>query len=43
MSDAYSIQNCLEQGYALSPLFFNTDLEYAIKKIQKHQVEVLHY
>jgi hypothetical protein len=30
--DAFAIQNCLEQGDALSPLLFNFALEYAIRK-----------
>jgi hypothetical protein len=32
------MQNGLKQGDALSPLLFNLDLEYAIRKIQETQV-----
>jgi hypothetical protein len=38
LSDFFPIQNCLKQGEALSPLFFNVALEYAIKKVQENQV-----
>jgi hypothetical protein len=37
-SDNFPIQNDLKQGDALSPLFFNFALKYAIKKIQEYQV-----
>jgi hypothetical protein len=32
------MRNGLKQGDALSPLFFNYALEYAIRKVQKNQV-----
>jgi hypothetical protein len=38
LSDSFSIQNSLEQGDALSSLFFKFDLEYAIGKVQETQV-----
>jgi hypothetical protein len=38
LSDSFSIQNGLKQGDALSPLVFNTVLEYAVRKVQKNQV-----
>jgi hypothetical protein len=34
LSDVFSIQNCLKQGDALSPLVFNFSLEHAISKVQ---------
>jgi hypothetical protein len=36
--DSFPIQNGLKQGGALSPLFFNFALEYAIGKVQDNQV-----
>jgi hypothetical protein len=37
LSDKFTVQNDLKQGYALSPLFFNFDLEYAIRRVQEKQ------
>jgi hypothetical protein len=37
LSDSFPIQNGLKQGDALSPLFFNLALEYAIMKVQENQ------
>jgi hypothetical protein len=41
-SNAYSfpIQNGLKQGDALTPLLFNSTLEYAIRKVQEKHVEL---
>jgi hypothetical protein len=36
-SDKFPIQNGLKQGDALSPLFFNFALEYAIKRVHENQ------
>jgi hypothetical protein len=38
LSDNFPVQNGLKQGDALSPLFFNFALEYAIKMAQENQV-----
>jgi hypothetical protein len=38
LSDSLSIHNGLKQGDALSPLFFNSALEYTIRKVQENQV-----
>jgi hypothetical protein len=37
LSDSFLIQNGLKQGDALSPLFFNFALEYAVRKVQEYQ------
>jgi hypothetical protein len=38
LSESFPIQNGLKQGDALSSLFFNFALEYAISKVQEDQV-----
>jgi hypothetical protein len=38
LSDSFPIQNGLKQGDALSLMFFNFVLEYAIRKVQEIQV-----
>jgi hypothetical protein len=38
LSVSFPIRNCLKQGDALSPLLFNIDLEYAVRKVQENQV-----
>ena len=37
VSDMFPIKNGLKQGDALSPLFFNFALEYAIRRVQVNQ------
>ena len=37
LSDIFLIRNGLKQGDVLSPLFFNFDLEYAIRRVQVNQ------
>jgi hypothetical protein len=38
LSDKFPIQNCLKQGDALFPSFFNFASEYAIRRVQENQV-----
>jgi hypothetical protein len=37
LSDMFPIRNDLKQGDALSPLLFNSALDYAIKRVQVNQ------
>jgi hypothetical protein len=37
LSDKFTVQNGLKQGYALSPLLLNFALEYAIRRVQEKQ------
>ena len=37
MSDRFPIRNDLKPGDALSPMFFNFALEYAIRRVQVNQ------
>ena len=37
LSDIFPIKNGLKQGDALSPLLFNSDLDYAIRRVQVNQ------
>jgi hypothetical protein len=38
LSDSFPIQNDLKQRDALTPLLFNFNLEYVIRKVQVNQV-----
>ena len=37
MSDRFLVRNGFKQGDALSPMFFNFALEYAIRRVQVNQ------
>jgi hypothetical protein len=39
LSETFPIQNGLNKGDALSPLLFNSALEYAIKTVQQNKVD----
>jgi hypothetical protein len=38
LSDNFPIQNVLKQGDALTPLLFNSALEYDIRKVREYKV-----
>jgi preprotein translocase subunit SecA len=40
LSDKFTDQNGLKRGDALSPLLFNSALEYAIRRVQDKQEEL---